>query len=68
MALRKSFEKAGQIILTSHNAETVRKFSDENTLLLYRRNHLEPTQIRSLDTFKIKGDLVDALIRDDLEP
>jgi len=58
----------GQFIATSHNPEAIRSFSDENTLYLYRNNHLEPTIVRRLDELDIKGDLVGALTRGDLEP
>jgi energy-coupling factor transporter ATP-binding protein EcfA2 len=68
MALRKAFQFGGQFIATSHNPEAIRRFSDENTLVLYRSNHLEPTRVRSLKDIQVSGDLVGALIRDDLEP
>lgn len=66
-SLRRSFEAGGQIVATSHNSEAIRKFSDENTLVLYRKNHLEPTLIKSLDNISFEGDLIEALIRDDIE-
>jgi len=65
-SLRRSFGKSGQIIVTSHNPEAIRKFSNENILVLARRSHLEPTLIRLLEEISVKGDLVDALIRDDI--
>ncbi len=68
MALRKAFQFGGQFIATSHNPEAIRRFSDENTLVLYRSNHLEPTRVRSLKDIQVSGDLVGALIRDDIEP
>lgn len=52
---------------TSHNAEAIRSFSDENTLVLKRPNHLEPTRIRLLSEMNIAGDLIEALVRDDIE-
>ncbi|MRG92216.1 AAA family ATPase [Polyangium spumosum] len=67
MALRRSFESGGQVLMTSHNPETIRRFSDENTLLLSRRNHLEPTRIRSLEEIGVEGDLIEALLRGDVE-
>jgi predicted ATPase len=70
MALRRAFKSNGQLILTSHNPEAIRRFSDENTLLLSRNSHLEPTTIRLLQTVResgeFKGDLVDALVRGDV--
>jgi predicted ATPase len=68
MALRKVFLTEGQFIATSHNSEAIRRFSDENTLVLYRNNHLEPTIVRPLSEMQVNGDLVGALIRGDLEP
>jgi predicted ATPase len=67
MALRRAFEASGQLIATSHNPEAIRRFSDENTLLLDRKSHLEPTIVRWLDDIEIPGDLVGALTRGDLE-
>ena len=60
--LRKAFRAKGQFVATSHNAETIRKFSDENTLVLTRRTHLEPTQARSLASMGYSGDLIGSLI------
>jgi hypothetical protein len=68
VALRKAFQNGGQFIATSHNSETIRRFSDENTLLLHRRSHLEPTTVRPLSAMPITGDLVGAMARGDLEP
>ena len=68
LALRKAFQDGGQFIATSHNEEAIRRFSDENTLYLYRKSHLEPTIMRPIRDLHVNGDLVGALIRDDLEP
>ena len=68
LALRKAFQSGGQFIATSHNPEAIRRFSDENTLVLYRNSHLEPTIVRPLSEIQVNGDLVGALIRGDLEP
>jgi predicted ATPase len=68
LALRQAFQTRGQFIATSHNSEAIRKFSDENTLILYRRSHLEPTNIRPLHEIEVSGDLVSALVRGDVEP
>lgn len=68
MELRRAFErKGGQLLVTSHNPEVIRQFSDENTLLLFRKNHIEPTLVRRIADVKINGSLVDALIRNDVE-
>lgn len=68
LALRKAFQSGGQFIATSHNPEAIRSFSDENTLVLYRKSHLEPTIVRPLSEIQVSGDLVNALIRGDVEP
>jgi ABC-type Mn2+/Zn2+ transport system ATPase subunit len=68
IALRKAFQSGGQFIATSHNPEAIRRFSDENTLVLYRNSHLEPTIVRPLSEIQVSGDLVNALIRGDVEP
>ncbi len=67
IALRRSFQDGGQLLVTSHNPEAVRRFSDENTLVVGRRSHLEPTIIRPLSEMQIHGDLMEALIRDEVE-
>jgi ABC-type Mn2+/Zn2+ transport system ATPase subunit len=67
VALRKAFQSGGQFIATSHNTETIRRFSDENTLILYRNSHLEPTIVRSLDKVTHSGDVISSLVRGDLE-
>ncbi|BBK36488.1 hypothetical protein STAQ_15660 [Allostella sp. ATCC 35155] len=71
LALRKAFRDAGQLIVTSHNPETIRRFSDENTLVLYRNSHLEPTVKTSVaemrNSKKFEGGFVDALLRGDIE-
>jgi predicted ATPase len=65
-ALRRSFGKSGQILVTSHNPEAIRGFSNENTFVLDRNSHLEPTVIRLLGDIPVKGDLVNAIIRGDI--
>jgi len=68
LALRRAFQSGGQFIATSHNAEAIRRFSAENTLFLHRKSHLEPTIVRPLDQLQVSGDLVDALVRGDVQP
>jgi ABC-type cobalamin/Fe3+-siderophores transport system ATPase subunit len=68
LALRKAFQSGGQFIMTSHNPEAIRSFSAENTLVLHRRNHLEPTIVRPLSEIHINGDLISAMTRGDMEP
>jgi predicted ATPase len=70
IALRRAFKLNGQLIVTSHNPEAIRRFSDENTLLLSRESHLEPTTARLLkdvrESGEFKGNLVDAIARGDV--
>lgn len=67
LALRQAFQSGGQFLMTSHNPEAIRQFPAENTLLLHRRSHLEPTMVRPLSEVRVNGDLVGALIRGDVE-
>ncbi|CAN2047122.1 ATPase AAA-type core domain-containing protein [Candidatus Magnetomoraceae bacterium gMMP-1] len=66
-SLRRSFDQYGQFLATSHNSETIRKFSNENTFIIHRKNHIEPSLIRLLSDLSFSGDLVDTLIRGDIE-
>jgi predicted ATPase len=66
--LRRAFKSGGQFLATSHNSETIKSFSSENTFLLYRRNHHEPTQIRPLSEINFGGDLIGSLVRNEIEP
>ncbi len=68
LALRRAFQTGGQFIATSHNAETIRRFSNENTLLLSRRSHLEPTIVRLVSDLEpeLLGELINSLTRGDL--
>ena len=64
--LRKMTNRSGQFIATTHHPETVRKFSDETTFVLTRKSHLDPTVVRSLADLTYSGDLINALIRDEI--
>jgi ABC-type sugar transport system ATPase subunit len=65
-SLRQSFGKGGQLVMTSHHPEAIRRFSDDNTIVMNRPNHLQPTTVRELSDYKLRGDLINALIRNDL--
>ena len=71
VALRRAFREMGQLIVTSHNPEAIRRFSDDNTLVLHRNSHLEPTVVRSVEDIRTAGDFegsfVDALLRGDVD-
>jgi ABC-type cobalamin/Fe3+-siderophores transport system ATPase subunit len=66
MTLRKAAKRGGQFIATSHHPETVRKFSDDTTIVLTRKSHLDPTIPKRLADITYSGDLIDALIRDEI--
>ena len=68
LAQRRACEARGQFLATSHDPETIRHFAAENTLLLFRRSHLEPTIVRPVSELQVHGNLVDALLRGDVEP
>lgn len=68
LSLRRAFQTEGQFIATSHNPEAIRRFSEENTFVLHRKNHLEPTTVRPVKDLQVSGDFVSALIRGDVEP
>lgn len=65
-ALRRAAKRGGQFIATSHHPETVRKFSDENTVVLTRKSHLDPTLPKLLKDYGFTGNLIEALIRDEV--
>ncbi|NEP46927.1 MAG: ATP-binding protein, partial [Okeania sp. SIO2H7] len=69
LSLRRSFknENGGQFLTTSHNPEAIRKFSDENTFVLDRKSHLEPTIVRQLKDLSLSGNLINTLICGDIE-
>jgi hypothetical protein len=54
------------LVATTHHPETVRKFSDETTFVHTRKSHLDPTVVRPLADFTYSGDLINALIRDEI--
>jgi ABC-type cobalamin/Fe3+-siderophores transport system ATPase subunit len=66
LALRKVAKRGGQFIATSHHPETLRKFSDDTTIVLKRESHLDPAKSKLLKDFTYHGDLIDALIRDEV--
>ena len=65
--MKKGYKAGGQLIVTSHNPEAIRVFTDESTLLMYRASHLEPTRIKPLTEVAYSGDLADAIARGDID-
>jgi ABC-type cobalamin/Fe3+-siderophores transport system ATPase subunit len=64
--LRKIANRGGQFVATTHHPEVVRKFSDQNTFVLTRKSHFEPTVVKPLSAFHYTGDLIHALVRDEI--
>lgn len=67
LTLRRAFEAQGQIVMTTHNEEAIRKFANENTWVLGRKSHLEPTQLRLLGELGVGPDVVRSLMLGGLE-
>lgn len=67
-ALRRGVGTEGQIIMTSHSMEAIRRFSNENTWVMGRRSHMEPTLIRQLGEMSLAADLTSLMIDGDLNP
>ena len=65
-SMRKMTNRGGQFIATTHHPETIRKFSDDNTFVLTRKSHLEPTVSKLLKAYSYTGDLIHALTRDEI--
>jgi len=59
---------SGQLIITSHHPEAIRRFSNDNTLVMYRNSRAEPAQIRRLADLSVSGDLINALLTEDITP
>jgi ABC-type uncharacterized transport system ATPase subunit len=64
--LQKMANRDGQLIVTSHHPATIRSFTDESTLVFTRKSHLEPTVVRKLAEFPYRGDLIEAITRDEI--
>jgi len=64
--LRKMTNQGGQFLATSHHPEAIRRFSDETTFVLTRTGHLAPSVVRPLTELPRDGDLIGALLRDEI--
>ena len=71
LALRRSFQSGRQIIITSHNADAIRCFSDDNTIVLTRSSHLAPPVAEMLSDLhrksNITGSAINLWLRGDLD-
>jgi predicted ATPase len=69
-SLRRAFRDRGQLIVTSHNPEAIRRFAEANTLYLHRKSHMEPTIVTSVEDMRasgqFEGGFIDALLRGDV--
>ena len=69
LELRRAAGPRLQFVMSSHNPEAIRMFTDQSTWLLHRANHLEPTRVsRVADLPGRSGDLIGDLKRGDLLP
>jgi len=66
MELRKIANRGSQFLATSHHPESIRKFSEETTLVFKRECHTSSTVVRTLAEVGYQGDLISALIRGDI--
>lgn len=64
--LRKAFNISGQLIVCSHSPQLIERFSSENTLVMDRRSHLEPSIVRPLSEIPVRGDFSTALMLGDI--
>ena len=60
--LRKAFKNSGQLIVCSHSPQLIERFSSENTLVMDRRSHLDPSIVRPLSEIEVHGDFSTALM------
>ncbi|WP_241014994.1 AAA family ATPase [Burkholderia sp. Ac-20379] len=65
--LRRAFKEQGQIVMSSHNPEAIRRFSSDSTWVVGRKGHLEPTRIRVLMDIEHSGELIESLIEGDFD-
>lgn len=66
LALRRGFQAGNQLLITSHNSEAIRGFSDHNTFVLARNTHLAPVTVKILEQIEYSGDLIENIIMDEL--
>jgi len=57
-----------QFIATSHNPQVIQAFPRDDTLLIYRENHVSPPRVKPLSEIELNGDLIDALVLSNEQP
>jgi energy-coupling factor transporter ATP-binding protein EcfA2 len=69
--LKKRFLQKGQIIMSSHNPETIVRFSEDNTYIFFRNDHVSPTRIKTISQWRkdanFEGDFITAWRLGDVE-
>jgi energy-coupling factor transporter ATP-binding protein EcfA2 len=50
--LKKRFLQKGQIIMTTHSPETVVRFSEDNTYIFFRNDHVSPTRVKTVSQWR----------------
>lgn len=60
--LRRGFAGRGQLIVTSHDTQTILGFPLEQCALLTRKSRLEPARIKMLDESQVGDSLINALL------
>jgi ABC-type transport system involved in cytochrome c biogenesis ATPase subunit len=69
--LKKHFLQKGQIIISTHNPETIVRFSEDNTYIFFRNDHVSPTRIKTVSQWRkdtqFEGDFVTAWRLGDVE-
>ncbi len=66
-SLRRAFAERGQLIVTSHDTQTILGFPLEQCALLTRKSRLEPARIKILDESQVDGSLINALLLGSLD-
>lgn len=61
-SLRRAFDGRGQLVVTSHDTQTILGFPLEQCALLTRKSRLEPARIKALDENQVGDSLINALL------
>jgi predicted ATPase len=64
--LRRSFHQQGFLLVASHNQQTIKYFSSQNTFVTHRENHMMSTKISLLENTSFKDHLIESMILGDV--